>query len=84
MTPDSGAPAACTSASRILHVVFSRTHLRRTALTAIVVGTWLTMINQWDVLASSGWTAHLALKILMNYLTPFVVANVGLISRKSS
>jgi hypothetical protein len=57
-------------------------HLRATTGIALCVGTWLTFINQVDVLATEGLSNGLFLKILLNYLTPFVVANLGVISRK--
>jgi hypothetical protein len=55
-------------------------HLRRTSTIALVVGSWLTLFNQGEVLASGHVSAVLLLKVLLNYLTPFVVANLGLLS----
>lgn len=57
-------------------------HLRRTGLTAFVVGSWLTLINQADVLMAGSINGLFIGKILTNYLTPFVVANIGLLSRQ--
>lgn len=57
-------------------------HLRATGGIALCVGTWLTFINQGDVIVADGLSGRLLLKILMNYLTPFVVANLGVMSRK--
>jgi hypothetical protein len=65
-----------------LRIVFQADHLWKTGLTALVVGSWLTAINQGDVLLSSGLHWHVALKIFLNFLTPFVVANIGLLSRR--
>lgn len=56
-------------------------HLMRTGAIALIVGTWLSAVNCGDLLLSSGWTSGLALKVFLNYLTPFVVANLGLLSR---
>lgn len=67
----------------VAQVIFKPAHLRRTGLTALLVGSWLTAINQWDVIAATGFDLHLALKVFMNYLTPLVVANIGLLSRRS-
>ena len=57
-------------------------HLRRTGSIALVVGTWLTLFNQGDVI----WTGQLGgwiwIKIVLNYLTPFAVANLGLLSKR--
>lgn len=58
-------------------------HLRRTSAIMLFVGTWLTLFNQGDVLLSAGMTPALAGKVLLNYLTPFVVANWGLLSRET-
>jgi len=60
--------------------MFTGRHLRRTGVIALVVGTWLTAFNQGDALLADGWTAVLGLKIFLNYLTPFMVANLGLLS----
>lgn len=57
-------------------------HLRATGVIALCVGTWLTLVNQADVIGSEGLGGSMSLKILLNYLTPFVVANLGVISRK--
>lgn len=48
----------------------------------LAVGTWLTIFNQGDVLLSSGVTLTLLGKVFLNYLTPFIVANWGLLSRE--
>ncbi len=70
------------SPGRIWSLVTEPKHLRRTALTALIVGSWLTAFNQWDALALGPHPASLWLKIFLNYLTPFVVANIGLMSRQ--
>jgi hypothetical protein len=49
---------------------------RRCSLIALVVGTLLTLVNQFDTLAS-GVTAPTALGIIANYLIPFIVSNLG-------
>lgn len=54
--------------------------LRRTVTIALVVGTFLTLANQGDVLLASAATGATAVKIIANYLTPFVVSNLGLLS----
>lgn len=65
-----------------LAVVLRPAHLRRTGLTALIVGSWLTAFNQWDVIASGSITLGLSAKVALNFLTPFVVANIGLLSRR--
>lgn len=67
----------------IATVIFKPAHLRRTGITALIVGSWLTVFNLGDVLLDGLWTWHLALKVALNYVTPFVVANIGLLSRAS-
>jgi len=57
-------------------------HLKSTGTIALVVGTWLTVVNQGDVVLAKGIDAALLLKIAVNYLTPFVVSNLGLLARK--
>lgn len=57
-------------------------HLWRTLAIAVIVGTWLTAFNQVDVLWYGEIDRWLAVKVFLNYLTPFVVANWGLISRQ--
>ncbi|MGH8618995.1 MAG: hypothetical protein ACREUW_14990 [Burkholderiales bacterium] len=63
-------------------VVCEPQHLRATGLIALVVGSWLTLVNQADVILAQGLGGLVALKIALNYLTPFVVSNLGLLSRK--
>lgn len=59
-------------------------HLRRTLTIALIVGSWLTLFNQGEVLASGQLNSELLLKVFLNYLTPFVVANFGLISAEKT
>jgi hypothetical protein len=56
---------------------------RRCALISVVVGTVLTVVNQFDALAS-GITAPTALAIAANYLIPFIVGNLGAMSAQSA
>lgn len=58
-------------------------HLKATGGVALLVGTWLTLVNQADVIATQGFDIVLLLKVIVNYLTPFVVSNAGLLARKS-
>jgi len=46
---------------------------------AVVVGTWLSLINQGHGIASGHppWV-----KIVLNYLTPFVVASLGFLAAR--
>ncbi|MBI4195169.1 MAG: hypothetical protein HY526_08830 [Betaproteobacteria bacterium] len=58
-------------------------HLKATGGVALVVGTWLTLVNQADVIATQGVGVAVLLKVMVNYLTPFVVSNIGLLARKA-
>ncbi|MEF8815135.1 MAG: hypothetical protein V5A55_15205 [Halovenus sp.] len=58
-------------------------HLKRTGLITVVVGTWLTLFNQGDLLLIGDINMWLFGKIFLNYLTPFMVSNAGLLSRES-
>lgn len=60
-------------------VVRSRPHLRRTALTAVIVGTILFAINQLDVVLSGAAGTGTWVKAGVTYPVPFVVANVGVL-----
>ncbi len=58
-------------------------HLRRTGLISLVVGTWLTAVNQGDLVLAGGLDFGMMVKITPKYATPFVVANLGLLSREN-
>ena len=58
-------------------------HLARTLAITALVGTWLTLYNQGHVLVAGEFSTALLGKIFLNYLTPFVVSNWGLVSRES-
>jgi len=64
-----------------IEVCLEPNHLKRTVTITVLVGTWLTLYNQGDLLLSGETTSALAGKILLNYFTPFLVSNWGLISR---
>lgn len=63
-------------------VVCAPVHLKRTLLVAFAVGTWLNLFNHGDELLRGVLTAALAGKLALNYVTPFVVANMGLLARQ--
>ncbi len=64
------------------HIVGAPVHLRRTPPIAFAVGTWLNLFNHGDALLAGAWILRLAAKLALNYLTPFVVSNVGLLARQ--
>jgi len=55
-------------------------HLIRTGVIAVVVGAWLTAINEGDQILDWNFGHLLPLKVALNFLTPFVVANLGLLA----
>lgn len=57
-----------------------RANLRRTVRIALVVGTVLTAINQGDVLVRGQASAATAVKIVFNFLIPFIVSNLGVLA----
>jgi hypothetical protein len=61
-----------------------REHLRRTLGIALVVGIVLTSINQLDVIVSGEATLTTWVKCGMNFVVPFVVSNLGLLSGRRS
>jgi len=63
-------------------VVFTPVHLKRTLLIAFVVGSWLNLFNHGDELLRGAFNAQLAIKLALNYLTPFVVSNFGLLAHQ--
>lgn len=54
--------------------------LRRCVWIALVVGTLLSLVNQGDVLLRGELDGTAALRIVANYLIPFVVSNLGAMS----
>jgi hypothetical protein len=58
--------------------------LRRSALTAIVVGTILVVINQGSVLVAGNFHAGLAWQIPLTYAVPFCVASWGALTNSRS
>lgn len=55
-------------------------HLRRTLRIALVVGLLLTAINQLDVILGGHATTATWIKCGLNFVVPFVVSNLGLLS----
>jgi hypothetical protein len=55
-------------------------HLRSTIRIALVVGIVLTLINQLDVIVDGKTTAVTWVKCGLNFVVPFIVSNLGLLS----
>jgi hypothetical protein len=66
-----------------LRYCLERRHLRRTVRIALVVGVVLTAINQLDVIARGDATATTWIKCGLNFIVPFVVSNLGLLSGRA-
>jgi hypothetical protein len=60
-------------------VVVWPANLKRTLVTALVVGTVLFAINQLNVVLAGHATPVVWIKTGVTYLVPFVVANVGIL-----
>jgi hypothetical protein len=65
-----------------LRVCFEREHLRRTGIITVLVGTWLTLFNHAGLLLAGSIDLELLVKVILNYATPFIVSNAGLLSRQ--
>jgi hypothetical protein len=67
-----------------LRYCLQRRHLRRTARIALVVGVVLTAINQLDVILRGDATATTWVKCGLNFVVPFIVSNLGLLSGRAA
>lgn len=63
-------------------IVLAPVHLKRTVLIASVIGSWLNLFNHGDALLHGAMNASLAVKLALDYVTPFVVSNIGLLARQ--
>ncbi len=77
-TPERSTPT-WTTASEIPRVVLYAPHLRRTLATALIVGTILFAINQLDVVMGGHATMMTWVKVVLTYVVPFVVSNLGIV-----
>ena len=68
--------------SRVIEVCLEPAHLRRTVTIALIVGTWITLLNLGGALWDGNWDLEFLLRMILNYLTPFVVSNLGLLSKE--
>ena len=66
-----------------LAYVLRREHLRRTVRIALVVGILLTAVNQLDVIVRGDTTAITWIKCGTNFVVPFIVSNLGLLSGRA-
>lgn len=66
--------------SEAVSVVGYRPNLRRTLAIALIVGTLLVAINQTGPLSRGDIDAALAGRMLLDYLVPFCVSNLGVLA----
>ena len=64
-----GIPAVCLHAG----------HLRKTVAVALIVGTVLFFINQFDVMLAGHATTLTWVKVALTYTVPFCVSNYGVL-----
>lgn len=64
-------------------IVFYPTHLKRTLFITFIVGLVLSFSNDGGQILDGSWTATLTWKIAINFCTPFIVANLGLLAHHS-
>lgn len=54
--------------------------MRRCLPTAVVVGTILSAINQGAVILGGDAATSTWIRVLLNYITPYIVASIGFVS----
>ena len=64
--------------------VFSPSVFRRSHTIAVVVGTLLSIANQWDVLMRDPIGVGIGVKLFLNFLIPFTVASVSAVLNRNS
>ena len=63
-----------------IQVCCKPSNLRRTLSIAAAVGVVLTAINEGDLLVEGKASAATAVKIAMNFVIPFLVSNLGVLT----
>jgi hypothetical protein len=61
----------------ISRYIFTGDVFKRNGLLALVVGCFLTLANQLDVMLSQPFTARLGTKVFFNFLIPFAVSSIS-------
>lgn len=69
-----------TQRRQALRLLLSGVTVRAAGPVALTVGTLLSAVNQGSVLLHGHLTTGLAVKVAVNYLTPFVVASLGFLA----
>lgn len=60
-----------------LRFILSGGVLKRNILIALIVGSVLSIANQFDVILRDPMSPRLGMKIFMNYVIPFIVSSVS-------
>ena len=79
MPAESPPPATWVSYREAARLFLRGATVRTAGLIALVVGTWLSAMNQWCQIASGHppW-----IKLVLNYATPFTVASLGFLAAR--
>lgn len=65
---------------QMICIMVEPVHIKRILLITLVVGLWLSLFNEGGPIVHGPWNAWLSVKIFLNFLTPYVVANLGLLA----
>lgn len=63
-----------------IRLLANRVILRRCTIIALVVGTILSVVNQWGVVTSGTATGATWVRVAANYVIPFLVSGIGALS----
>jgi hypothetical protein len=82
-TGDAAMPAAPASRRKTLwELATTRGVPRRSLVVAVIVGTVLNLINQYDALPGAGGPPFDVVKALLTYCVPFCVATYGAVTAR--
>ena len=79
MTREDEAPATWTTYRQALGMFLAGATIPSASRIALIVGTWLSVMNQGDRIAAGSipW-----MRIILNYATPFTVASLGFLAAR--
>lgn len=77
-------PGSLAAQPRLLATVLSNQSLSRCVPIAALVGTLLSVINQWTVILGGQATAATWVRVALNYVVPFCVSSAGFFSSQRS
>ena len=82
MTSSEQSPPTARTRAPWRHLAFSRGVPRRSFGVALVVGTILTLINQYDAIPAFGDEPFDAIKSFLSYCVPYCVATYGAVTAR--